>query len=744
MIKVQKRDGEIQPFDQEKIKNAVLKAMKDMEEVDEESAEKVAKKATGKVRAYLKESSVETDIIAVDIVHKMVENSIMDVKLYDVAREYITYRKEHAPDIFRERVAYKPYEYPQLASYVDAIQQSYWIHSEFNYTQDIQDFKTTLEPHEKEAIRRCMLAISQVEVAVKKFWSRIGDRMPKPEIEEVGSCFADSECYDDQTQVLTNEGWKYFSELTKTEKVAQYNQLTGKITFAKPISYLTKKYSGVMHHYQGRGTDICVTPNHEILVMHPAKEFYEKRESSSGVWGRNYRYPSAGYSVGGAVMDNTTRLLVAIQADGCLMGETPSGRGRRDFSFLLYKERKISRLKSILENLGVDYYERVRDSSGGTVISARLPESVGSTEDIKNFDFVDLENIGTDFCKDFVDEISFWDSHVSGENVLYYNTNEKAVDKLQAIATLGGMSANKSINRTAQQSMLNVNPDGNDRKSAKDCFVLSITNVDKKVYPRRKEIDYDGNVYCVTVPDGNIVTRRNKRVAIQGNCRHSRAYSHLLEILGLNSDFESVLEVPAIKKRVEYAQKALAKGKTESNKDYMESVLLFTLFIENVSLFSQFLVISQMNKDRGVIKGMANVVGATSLEEQIHAQFGSEVVNILREENPDWFTEELNEGLIKLVNEAFEAEVAIIEWIFEEGEFAYLTRDEVVEYIKKRFNKGLQDSGFSPAFDIDKTLLSRVEWFDVQNNSTSHTDFFSQRSINYTKFDTSFDEDSLF
>jgi len=59
----------------------------------------------------------------------------------------------------------------------------------------------------------------------------------------------------------------------------------------------------------------------------------------------------------------------------------------------------------------------------------------------------------------------------------------------------------------------------------------------------------------------------------ESECRHSRAYSHLLEILGLNNEFEGVLEVPAIKKRVNYAQKALAKAKGCKPKDITVCVL---------------------------------------------------------------------------------------------------------------------------------------------------------------------------
>ena len=74
-------------------------------------------------------------------------------------------------NIFEKRVNILPYEYPSLLSYKDAIRHSYWIHSEFNFTTDIDDYKTKISNEEREVIKRSMLAIAQIEVNVKTFWA---------------------------------------------------------------------------------------------------------------------------------------------------------------------------------------------------------------------------------------------------------------------------------------------------------------------------------------------------------------------------------------------------------------------------------------------------------------------------------------------------------------------------------------------------------------------------------------------
>jgi ribonucleoside-diphosphate reductase beta chain len=88
--------------------------------------------------------------------------------------------------IFDKRVAFKPFEYPDIMAYKDAINHSYWLVSEWNFLSDIHDFNVKLNDVERHAIKNAMLAISQIEVSVKKFWTKLGDRFPKAEFEQVG------------------------------------------------------------------------------------------------------------------------------------------------------------------------------------------------------------------------------------------------------------------------------------------------------------------------------------------------------------------------------------------------------------------------------------------------------------------------------------------------------------------------------------------------------------------------------
>ena len=422
ILHITKRNFSQKPFELSKITNAILKAMKAVENGEFGDAQLIANNVYD---VLLQRKNQDKDYLpTVEEVQDVVEDKLMESSFHDVAKAYIIYRNKQAlsrkSNIFEKRVNLKPYEYPQLYEYVPAIRHSYWIHTEFNFTSDIQDFKSNLSEVEKSAIKNTMLAISQIEIAVKTFWGDIYHRMPKPEIGSVGSTFAESEV------------------------------------------------------------------------------------------------------------------------------------------------------------------------------------------------------------------------------------------------------------------------------------------------------------------------------------RHADAYSHLLEILGLNKEFEELKKKPVIMKRVQYLETALKNAKSENNQEYAESVLLFSLFIEHVSLFSQFLIIMAFNKHKNMLKGISNVVEATSKEEQIHGDFGIDIINIIKDEHPEWFDASYNTMIQDMCKEAYVAESKIVDWIFEEGELDFLPKTVVNEFIKNRFNKSLESIGIEKVFDIDETLLTQTEWFDDEIIGTKHGDFFVKRSINYSKRTQSITSDDLF
>ena len=197
-------------------------------------------------------------------------------------------------------------------------------------------------------------------------------------------------------------------------------------------------------------------------------------------------------------------------------------------------------------------------------------------------------------------------------------------------------------------------------------------------------------------------------------------------------------------KRVHYLEKALKNSRSDDNREYAESILLFSLFIEHVSLFSQFLIIMGFNKHKNMLKGISNVVEATSKEEQIHGDFGIDLIKVLQKENPDWFTDEYHKRIQDMCLNAFEAEKDVVDWIFENGELDFLPKAVVNEFLKNRFNNSLESIGIEKVFEVDEDLVAHTEWFDDEIIGTKHGDFFVKRSINYSKRSQSITSDDLF
>ena len=111
--------------------------------------------------------------------------------------------------IFEKRLSYKPFDYSEITDpLINAMWASHWTHNEFNFKADVQDYHTSLTKEERDVIKRAILLISQVEVAVKSYWSNIGKHLPKPEISDMGAVFGGVEVIHSRaySEILTKLG----------------------------------------------------------------------------------------------------------------------------------------------------------------------------------------------------------------------------------------------------------------------------------------------------------------------------------------------------------------------------------------------------------------------------------------------------------------------------------------------------------------------------------------------------------
>jgi ribonucleoside-diphosphate reductase beta chain len=225
---------------------------------------------------------------------------------------------------------------------------------------------------------------------------------------------------------------------------------------------------------------------------------------------------------------------------------------------------------------------------------------------------------------------------------------------------------------------------------------------------------------------------------------HGDAYSRLLEVLGIEDSFDMILDEPLIKGRVNYLRKHLRKFHDDNKKQFVYSLILFTLFVENIALFSQFYTINYFGKFKNLLKDTNKQVEYTSREEDLHAKIGMKIVNVIRKEYPELFDEELETKILSEAKEAVEHECKIIEWIVNGYVSDNLNSPLLKEFIKNRMNEALKEIGFKKIFDVDKEALKKTIWFDELLLGNGKQDFFAGRPVEYSKNSQSFDESDLF
>lgn len=226
--------------------------------------------------------------------------------------------------------------------------------------------------------------------------------------------------------------------------------------------------------------------------------------------------------------------------------------------------------------------------------------------------------------------------------------------------------------------------------------------------------------------------------------RHSEAYSRLLEVLGYNNEFEKVIEIPVIKKRIAYLTNALKDTKSDDKKAYIKSLILFTILIENVSLFSQFAIILSFTRFQGVMKNVSNIIAWTSVDEQIHANAGIFIINKIKEEFPEYIDESTHQEIYDIVAESINIEDEILGWIFENGDLQYINRKDLLNFMKYRIDVSLQQIGFKKLYHVSEEQYAPMVWFEEEIFANSLDDFFAKRPVEYTKHDKSISADDLF
>ena len=221
---------------------------------------------------------------------------------------------------------------------------------------------------------------------------------------------------------------------------------------------------------------------------------------------------------------------------------------------------------------------------------------------------------------------------------------------------------------------------------------------------------------------------------------HNNAYERLLTVLDLEDIFDQNLKLDWIQGRVKYLKKYTHRFYKDSKKQYLYALILFTLFVENVSLFSQFYVINWFSSFKNVLKDTDQQVKYTRNEELIHGLVGTKIINTIKEEYPELIDEEFVKRISNEAVEAFEAESKIIDWMVNGIDEKGLSAPILKEFVKNRINESLVQIGFDKVFIVNEEILAETMWFQEQLLGNNMTDFFHSKDTGYSKKNQCFDE----
>ena len=311
----------------------------------------------------------------------------------------------------------------------------------------------------------------------------------------------DEHCFGDDVEIMTDKGLISIADVTEDTLVAQWDD--GKVSFVKP-TYL-HRYDNPSDVYElttHNGQKNIVTGKHEFVLKSRTTGNYVKKKLTDINFNNLWHIPMSGEGSTERKLSYLDRLVIAAQADGHVSRINSDRKNNMHVRFCLKLERKIARLKFLIDSAGLSYKEC--ESGGFAYIDIYFPEHI----DVKNLSSYFSFDANPDTAKSILDEMVFWDGHKEKDGRLYYSSKNKT--NVEFFAYMGFQSGYTSwIGYQDPVWRCRLKP-GESR---------SIQNF------KKEKIKYDKPVYCVTVPSGNIVVKLGTGLYVTGNSKYSDPFN---------------------------------------------------------------------------------------------------------------------------------------------------------------------------------------------------------------------------
>lgn len=353
-------------------------------------------------------------------------------------------------------------------------------------------------------------------------------------------------CHDEQTRILTEAGFKYFRDLTPTDKVAQWDPDTREMTFVLPKVRTIRDWDRPLLHFKAKGMDMMLTDTHRMRtkpimgdgtgrwLTEPAGRTVERGGNVKfvghvdwcGIEEERFVLPGQAVSPGYSgsedrvfAMDDWLEFLGYYLSEGglCFDGERPSclKLSQRE----TVNATKAWRIGGLLQRLFPHNLSTFPNPKTGdinwTLYGKQLwkwvQDMVGSFGNEKRIPRRFL-NLSKRQLKILFDAMMLGDGNTDrregGNNGCYYSTSKGLCEDFQELCIRLGLRSTLTLHKPAEgnrKERWRVSwSDGRD-------FQFSAPK------HRVEKVPYSGKVYCCAVPTGYIVTERNGCIAYQGN-----------------------------------------------------------------------------------------------------------------------------------------------------------------------------------------------------------------------------------
>ncbi len=364
-------------------------------------------------------------------------------------------------------------------------------------------------------------------------------------------------CYDDKTEVLTNNGWKYFKDLLSTDFMMTKNEKSF-LEYQKPTKYYNYEYNGDMIRIKSRSTDLLVTPNHNMYVL-THNNFLKKRKPefiiAENLKNALYRIPIGGNWVGGEPFDNSISSYIDESFMFLLGMYLSDGYIEKKFRGKSYGE--YSNNVMICQNQGTKWNEIIQRLNGykiskcgerkmrvkfNPMVINWILENCGSSK-YNKFISSELLNYSPNLLHALFDGLILGDGTVRGNAIVYYTVSKQLCAGFEELCLKLGYETSTRIRQ--KNSVIRDRP----IITTTPIFEINVRkSKNKEIQPSKhiSKTQYSGNVYCVEVPNHTLYVKRNGFCSWCGNSGTvaKAAKSLKRNFIGteINPEYEHIIE----------------------------------------------------------------------------------------------------------------------------------------------------------------------------------------------------------